>query len=297
MDVSLPGTLDAGSVAEAVASIDATMVFASPAALENITRTSTSVHPDHVDALANVRLLLSAGAPVRASLLSGMAAVLPNATAHTPYGMTEVLPVASISLPELEAAGSGDGVCVGRPLPGVDVTIEPLSPNTKLGEIVARAAHMRSSYDRLWHTTHLASQPSGWHRTGDVGWLDDDGQLWVCGRLNHVLWTADGPLGPVGLEKAIESIDGVYSAAVVGVGPRGLAQTVAVLQLDDEAGKPGIADLALSDAVRSISDRDVVAVLVAPSLPVDRRHNSKIDRAAVKSWAERALSGGPIGKL
>lgn len=300
MDVSAPGSIDSVNLARAVTAVDATMVFASPAALESLIRTNDDIDDDlHRQALAGVRLLLSAGAPVRASLLSAAKSVFPNAVPHTPYGMTEVLPVASISLPELESAGSGDGVCVGRPLSGVEVQLRPLveEPADEIGEIVVRARHQRLSYDRLWLTTHRASQPDGWHRTGDVGQIDDDGRLWVGGRVGHVLWTSEGPIAPVGLEKSVESIDGVYSAAVVGVGPRGNQRVVVVVQREQPERKPALASLELIDAVRELAEPDVVAVFEVPALPVDRRHNSKIDRTAVSAWASTALAGGAMGKL
>lgn len=299
MDVSAPGSLDAARLAEAASAIDATMVFASPAALENLIRTEAEVEAAARKPLGDVRLLLSAGAPVRATLLSAGASVFPNAVAHTPYGMTEVLPVASISLPELADATGGDGVCVGAPLPGVDVDLRALvhGQTNGLGEIVVRAAHASEGYDRLWVTTHLASQPAGWHKTGDVGQLGTAGRLWVGGRLSHVLWTADGPLAPVGLEKAVESIDGIFSAAVVGVGPAGNEHIVVVVQSESPRRKATLASLELTDAVRTVTDRDVVAVFDVPKLPVDRRHNSKIDRTAVAEWASAALAGGPLGRL
>ena len=299
MDVSAPASIDALRVAQAASAIDATMVFASPAALESLIRTEHEVENSNREALAHVRLLLSAGAPVRATLLSAAKSVFPNAVAHTPYGMTEVLPVASISLPELEEAGFGDGVCVGTPLPGVDIELRPLveGQSNGLGEIVVRASHAREDYDRLWVTTHLASQPTGWHRTGDVGALDSKGRLWVGGRLSHVLWTADGPLAPVGLEKAVESIDGVVRAAIVGVGPIGNEQVVVVVQRDEPERKASLASLELTDAVRALTTKDIVAVFDVPRLPVDRRHNSKIDRTAVSEWASVGLAGGALGKL
>lgn len=300
MDVSAPGSIDSINLARAVTAVDATMVFASPAALESLIRTNDDIEDDlHRQALAGVRLLLSAGAPVRASLLSAAKSVFPNAVPHTPYGMTEVLPVASISLPELENAGSGDGVCVGNPLSGVEVQLQPLveEQSTQLGEIVVRAPHQRLGYDRLWLTTHRASQPAGWHMTGDVGQIDDHGRLWVGGRVGHVLWTSDGPVAPVGLEKSVESIDGVYSAAVVGVGPRGNQRVVVVVQREQPERKPVLASLELIDAVRELAEPDVVAVFEVPTLPVDRRHNSKIDRTAVSEWASTALAGGTLGKL
>ena len=297
MDVSQPGSIETINLAEAVSAVNATMVFASPAALERLVDTAADAR-DYANALANVRTLLSAGAPVRASLLEDTKALFPNAVAHTPYGMTEALPVASISLPELIDAGTGPGVCVGRPAPGVEVQIDPIDSRLPgFGEIVVRAPHQRLSYDRLWHTTHKASQPAGWHRTGDVGRFDDDGRLWVGGRLGHVVWTATGPVGPVALEKAVEDLDDIYMAAVVGVGPVGNQQLVVVVERMLPTQKPALASLELIDAVRGVSDHDVVAVFDVSKLPVDRRHNSKIDRTAVAAWAESVLAGGPLRGL
>ena len=290
MDVSAPGSIDAGHLAEAVFAVRATMVFASPAALVRLVETEGQIDSSFRDSLSRVRILLSAGAPVRASLLTATAAVFPNAVPHTPYGMTEVLPVASISLPELIDAGPGAGVAVGKPVPGVDVQIDD-------GEIVVRAAHQRVGYDRLWHTTHLASQPAGWHRTGDVGHIDDAGRLWVNGRVQHLIHSDSGPIGPVELEKAVEEIAGVRMAAVVGVGPVGNQKVVVVIERDHPTNKAALASLEMIDDVRSAASHDVVAVFDVPKLPVDRRHNSKIDRAALAEWADTALAGGALGKL
>ena len=302
MDVSQPGSIDAARLAEAVNAVDATMVFASPAALGKLAQTQDEIDPSLRPALDAVQTVISAGAPVRASLLEKTKTIFPNAEAYTPYGMTEVLPVASISLSELIDAGRGNGVCVGHLAPGVEVAIDPIdSTNPNFGEIRVRAAHQRLGYDRLWHTTHQASQPDGWHRTGDVGELDDAGRLWVSGRLRHVLWTEHGPLGPVALEKAVEDLPGVRIAAVVGVGPTGQHQPVVVIESVDRANnettnKGALASIELIDAVRAIAPQ-VVAVLEVEKLPVDRRHNSKIDRTAVREWAENLLAGGSTATL
>lgn len=320
MDVSAPATLDASNFAAAVSAVDATMVFASPAALENIVRSQDDITASTRESLAAVRLLLSAGAPVRVSLLQAMRHVLPEAVAHTPYGMTECLPVASISLPELEAIGPGDGVCVGRPLPGVEVALEPVEGEDGLGEILVRSDHMRSGYDRLWFTTHQASRPDPtWHATGDIGRIDEAGLLWVSGRLAHMLTTRceDGRLaglGPVGIEKVVEQVDGVYMATAVGIeGIETTGQKVAVVvQRETPAKSPKHVDLSTADAVREVISQwqatianrhgayreiDVVAVLEVPKLPVDRRHNSKIDRTRVAAWANRVLAGGSVKGL
>ncbi len=303
MDVTSPGTLTAAALADAVSAIGATVVFASPAALRNVLRTAEHLSPAHRQALGAVRLLMSAGAPVPATLLRALGDVLPNAQPHTPYGMTEALPVTDISLAQIDAAGAGDGVCVGRPLPGVEVTVSALTPTGLadgpltgqpglLGEVCVRAAHVKERYASLWQTQRSSGRDVGWHRTGDVGHLDDDGRLWIEGRLQHVIATAAGVVTPVGLEQRVESLAGVQAAAAVGVGPIGTQQVaVVVVPAGRKPRRPGVATLELTDQVRIVAGVDVAAVLVCRSLPVDIRHASKVDRAEVREWADRLLAG------
>ncbi|MET0788621.1 MAG: alpha/beta fold hydrolase [Cellulomonas sp.] len=299
MDVTAPGTLTARALADAVRAVDATVVFASPAALRSVVRTADG---SERAALARVRLFLSAGAPVSRELLEAAADLMPGAEAHTPYGMTEALVVADVSLAELRGT-RGDGVCVGRPVAGVRVAVSALDADGEAtgapdqtpgvtGEVLVAAPHVKERYDALWLTEQAAARDAGWHRTGDVGHLDDDGRLWIEGRLAHVLVTAAGVRTPVGLEQRAQAVPGVVAAAVVGVGPRGAQQVVVVVQPEVFSHGPVVAEPALAAAVRDAVDgTEVAAVLVVDRLPTDVRHSSKVDRSRVAAWAERVLAG------
>ncbi len=303
-----PGSLTASALGAAATSVRATLVWASPAALRSVLDTAAQLDAAGRESLAGVRLLMSAGAPVPVSLLRRATVLMPAAEPHTPYGMTEALPVADISLAEIERAGAGDGVCVGLPVVGVELRVSPLDAEGAavgdltaepgvVGEICVRAAHVKDRYDRLYATERDASRTAGWHRTGDVGHLDVQGRLWVGGRLVHVLATADGVITPVGVEQRVEVLAEVRLAALVGVGPAGTAVPVAVVETAAGVRRPGQAGLALADQVRAAAGIPLAAVLVVPSLPVDKRHNSKIDRTAVAAWAAGVLAGGRPGRL
>ena len=243
---------------------------------------------------------------------SAAAQLMPNATPHTPYGMTECLLVTDVTLDGVhDAAGSPDaGVCVGVPIGVNRVLISALdaeghatgAPRAEpgvLGEIVVSAPHLKDHYDRLWltdraavrDTADLSSDGARWHRTGDVGHLDEQGRLWVEGRMPHVIVAADGPIAPVGPEQQVERVNGVRRAAVVGVGPEGLRQAVAVIETLPPTRRPGLADPGLTRAVRASCSIPLVAVLAVPHLPTDIRHNSKIDRSRLSLWADRILAG------
>ena len=150
----------------------------------------------------------------------------------------------------------------------------------------------------MWVTQRASARNPGWHRTGDVGHLDAAGRLWVEGRLVHLITTAAGPVTPVGVEQRIEAIGGVAAAAVVGVGPTGIQQVVAVVVPPTEIKMPhgSLAPAGLTAAVRAAAGVPLAAVLLARDLPTDIRHNSKIDRAAVGRWAGRILSGQRGGR-
>ncbi len=306
-DVTKPGQLTAAALGEAAAAIDATVIFASPAALRNVLATADGLSDVQRAALRRVRLVMSAGASVPAELLRRVQELVPAAELHTPYGMTEALPLTDVSLGDIEQAGEGDGVCVGRPLAGVTIAIAALDQSGRAadaltvspgvtGEIWATAEHIRDRYDAAWVVDAAAAGHPGWHRTGDVGYLDDHGRLWVQGRTVHVITTADGPVTPVGIELRVQAAlekAGLAAAAhadvaAVGVGPVGIQQVVVVLT---GKGRP-LAGLEMTDVVRAAAGTPIAAVLIIKAVPVDIRHNSKIDRVAVGQWAAQILAGG-----
>lgn len=314
MDVSSPGTLTAATLLDAVEAVDASLVFASPAAILSVLETLDELGARDRTALDHVRLLLSAGAPVPGHVLrAAVDRLVPNAAAHTPYGMTECLPVADIDLVSLESLGPDAlhhlGVCVGMPVDSVELLIDPLDelgvptglPTSEpglLGEVWVRAAHQRLGYDRLWHTTHLASPADGTHATGDIGTIDADGRLWIGGRTGHVIRTATGPVAPTPIERAVDMLDGIRRSAAVGVGPAGAQVMVVIAETSDAGRRPRQSSLDRIDRIRAAvaeaTGLDVAACLEVPSLPVDRRHNSKIDRTRLADWATGVLEGGSV---
>lgn len=320
MDVTAPRTLTARALADAAAAIDATVVFASPAALRNVVATRNGLTAEGSAALGRVELLLSAGAPVPEPLLGEVHRLMPAASLHTPYGMTEALPVTDIDFEQIQSAtadaeagtmpGAGNGVCVGRPVHGARTGVLPLAadgtapgaaPVTAAGvtgEILVSAPHVKDAYDRLWLTQQESAGPAGWHRTGDVGHFDADGRLWVEGRLAHIITAPGAVVTPVGAEQAIERLDGVRMAAVVGVGPAGTQAIAAVVETVPPARKAGPAGAELAGKVREAARTagvSVAAVLIVPAQPTDIRHNAKIDRSRLSRWASSVLAGGRPG--
>jgi hypothetical protein len=114
-----------------------------------------------------------------------------------------------------------------------------------------------------------------------------------------VIHAANGPITSVPVERTVERALGLGRVAAVGVGPVGTQQLVVVIE---QAGaSDGPADAETSDRVRQVvADRlgcTVASVLAVSALPVDIRHNAKIDRTKVAGWATDLLAGRRVRPL
>lgn len=313
MDASRPGSADPRRIIDAIEQMRCTRMFGSPALLERVSRWGRA----HAVTLPSLRRIITAGAPVQPRLLEDVSGLLTgDAEIFTPYGATESLPVASIGSREIldqtaEITARGGGTCVGRPLPGMRVRIiairdDPIAswddtremPAGEIGEIVVSGPVVTHAYFRQPAATEAAKIRDGatiWHRMGDVGYFDEHGRLWFCGRKAHRVETVAGPLYTVCCEAVFNRHPHVRRTALVGVGPRGHQRPVICVEL--ERGRRGKRRPEWKQIVGQLRDlgrahahtRAIDTFLLHPGLPVDVRHNAKIFREKLALWAAEQL--------
>ena len=285
INVVAPSKLSAQNLRQALDGVKGSILFAAPAPLRNIIKGAAT--------FPSIRCVMSAGAPVSAGLLRDVARAFPQASLYSPYGMTEMLIVSDgvRSTSDLHR-----GVPVGEPIPGASVMILPVGfttdqsvhplQNGETGEIFVTGPWLSSGYDQHWlrnREARLSYNGFVWHRTGDVGHISDG--VVIEGRVAHLIRTGSKTLTPVPLEQLIEEkIPGVTAAAVEVV--VGGVPSLALVLCDGKT--TGSADRVNESHVRDIAP-DVVAVFFKKKLPVDRRHNSKIDRTALGAWATKQM--------
>jgi acyl-CoA synthetase (AMP-forming)/AMP-acid ligase II len=250
-----------------------------------------------------------AGAPVPPPLVARPPALLPEGgDVHTPSGATEALPVTSVSGAELadglaERTARGEGTCVGRPAPGIElrliaITDDPLATWDETrppapgepGEVCVRGAVVTREYADAPAATAAAKIVDGasvWHRMGDVGRFDAEGRLWFLGRKAHRVQTEHGLLMPVPVENVFNRCDGVRRTALVGVGPAGRERPWLVVEPEEAAREPEL--LERLRAIAPSAPARVDGFLFHPAFPVDVRHNAKIRREDLKVWAAGRL--------
>jgi acyl-CoA synthetase (AMP-forming)/AMP-acid ligase II len=312
MDASRPATIDPRKAAGYVRRFGVTNLFGSPAVIRRL--------GDHGEPLPTLRRAISAGAPASAPTVERFAKLLPpGVQLFTPYGATEALPVANVGSDEILAetrhlTDIGRGVCVGRPFAGVSVSViritdEPVPtwdeslrvPPGEVGEIVVRGPVVTKRYFRRDEATRLAKMRDPatgevLHRMGDVGYFDDRGRLWFCGRKSHRVETPAGTLFTDMVEPVFNAVDpGLIRTALVGVRRGGVAHPVVCFE------RPGLTDphpktvephaaRLREQAERFPHTRAITTFLYHHfPFPVDVRHNSKIFREKLAVWADRVL--------
>lgn len=317
LDPTRPARCDPERIVEAIRRTEATTTFGSPAIWRRVVPWAI----ERGVRLPSLKRVLIAGAPIPPFLVEGLGEILgEDAEVHTPYGATESLPVSSISGAEIlgetrTRAESGGGTCVGVPAPGIDLRLIEIGdgrilrwddarevPRGALGEICVRGPVVTREYkfqERPTALAKIACEDGGcYHRMGDVGYLDEDGRLWFCGRKAHRLETAKGLLMPVGIENVFNPHPRVHRTALVGVGPRGAERPVLVVEAaageqphGRRAREAFAAELRAFATERAPEAAGVVEeILFHPAFPVDVRHNAKIGREELKTWAEERLS-------
>ncbi len=312
MDASRPVKADARKIIQAIQEQAITNLFGSPALLRVLARYAQS-HPVQ---LPTLRRVISAGAPMPPSLLVALQPMLTQGVEIFPgYGATEAMPLCTLgsqtTLQETRfATDQGKGVCVGHPC--TDVTLRIIAirdeaipmwssdlvlPTGQIGEIAVKGPMVTHAYLHNEKGTALAKIHEGadiWHRMGDLGWLDEQGRVWFCGRKSQRLETAKGPMFTVPCESIFQTHPKVHRAALVGLAARPNQTPAICIEPLDPKDALGERWKALESELRSLAQshditRPIVHFLPHRAFPVDVRHNSKIFHEKLTTWAHTLL--------
>ncbi len=185
--------------------------------------------------LSGVRLLLSGAAPMTPGLVTDIQART-GLTVHQGYGLTEAGPVVTSTLCSTSVkAGS-----VGSALPGVRLRLRDDAGREPEGE---DAGEIEVSGDNLFdgYWPDAADGPvDGWLATGDVGFLDGDGDLFLVDRLDDVVVVSGFNVYPVEVEEVVAEVDGVAQAAVIGEPDAATGETVVAFVRAEEDVDPDL---------------------------------------------------------
>ncbi len=312
MDPTRPAHVDAAKIVDVLQHFQVTNLFGSPALVRRV----GGYGEKQAVKLPSLRRVISAGAPVSAKAIASFTTMLRDEVqVHTPYGATEALPVATIGSAEIlretcQRTAKGGGVCVGRPVSGMTVRIIRITDEAlptwnddlkvaqgTVGEIVAQGPVVTSAYYNRATSTALAkiADPATggfYHRMGDLGYFDEQGRLWFCGRKSQRVVTANGTLFTIPCEGVFNAHPAVARTALVAVERNGTIEPILCVERDPgtkmDANKLRQELLALG--AQHAHTREIKKILFHPSFPVDIRHNAKIFREKLAPWAAKEIA-------
>ena len=294
-DLRRPGAIAPAPVVAQLNKHRPASTAASPALLERI-----ADHCLRADVrLESLRRIHTGGAPVFPRVLDKLQAVAPQAEVVAVYGSTEAEPIAHLARREItnnDAAlmRSGGGLPAGEAVPEIELRIlrdqwgTPLGPCTtnefvaacvpagEAGEIVVSGAHVLPGY---WlgkgnEETKFKVDGATWHRTGDAGYVDATGRLWLLGRCAARVADERGVLYPFAVECAAHQFEAVRRTALVAEhGKR-------VLVVESARAMTAAEWQAMRNAL-AWARLDEIRVL--KRIPTDKRHNAKVDYPALRA--------------
>ncbi|ABM03764.1 peptide synthase, AMP-dependent synthetase and ligase [Psychromonas ingrahamii 37] len=312
MDASKPITANPDYIFAAINKYHCTNLFANPALIELLGRAGKS----RAMKLQSLQRVISAGAPATLSSIERFTTLLnPGVEILTSYGATEALPVSKIGsvalLKTTDITDAGGGICVGYPVDGMTVSIINITEKTittwqddlrlpayEIGEIVVQGPQVSQCYYQRKNATLAAKiedikRPH--HRMGDLGYLDSDGQLWMCGRKAHRVDANHLKIKKsyysIPCERIFNTHPAIKRSALVAVKIDGKTTPLLCIELYNKSAQTAET---LFAELHKIADKHnqtvgITLFLIHKKFPMDIRHNAKIYREKLAIWAEKQL--------
>lgn len=298
MDYRDPASLDAAVALDYMNRWGVTRLGAAPHFLDSIEARAR----ESATKVPTLRYVFSGGAPVAPELCARILGTFPDTEGIVAYAATEAEPIATCSFAELVASTGTDadtgGYLVGRPVPEVRIVLaglpdglERLGPDGfapystgpgEVGEVVVSGPQVVTRYvdaDAAARATKIRDDDGAvWHRTGDLGRMRPDGNLELVGRTADVVHTATGAVLPYPVEREVTANPGVAWAALVAHAARPTGELL-VVAAPAATAHAAVAAAAAVLARHEVTGVDVVAV---PTLELDTRHLSKLDRPEIR---------------
>jgi acyl-CoA synthetase (AMP-forming)/AMP-acid ligase II len=301
VDLRRPGTADPARIAGAISRWKAESLLASPSLVEHLA--------DHCLALgrsmASLRAVFTGGAPVFPRVLDKAAQAAPRARVAALYGSTEAEPIAllareAITSADRAAMKQGAGLPAGYPVDEIELRILPdrwgqplaslsdaemhsaaLPPGAR-GEIVVSGPQVSAGYLNGYGDaeTKFRVGDTVWHRTGDSGWLDEQNHLWLTGRCAARLGEPPDSQYPLMVEAALTDHPQLARAAFM----FHHGERLLVLEWKRGADGSGLEELA-----NALPWAGITRVVSLSHIPLDKRHNAKIDYPALRAKLDDRL--------
>jgi acyl-CoA synthetase (AMP-forming)/AMP-acid ligase II len=232
------------------------------------------------EAMASVRWALYGGAPIAPELVARLKEAMPNAWVGNGFGMSETSSLATM-LPDQDSHEHADSI--GYPCPCIDVGLLDRDESTGVGEILVRGQTVTHGY---WEDPVQTERTfiNGWLRTGDVGWIDNAGRVYLVDRLKDMINRGGENVFSVEVENALADAPGVSEVAVLGVPDSMMGEKVGCVIV---ASQPEFdVNAVLRHAAARLADYKVPQFVAVREQPLPRNPAGKVLKHRLRDEVE-----------
>lgn len=267
-----------------IADFGVNSMFAVPAMLSALTRTPGAFDTD----LSSLRAVVVAGAPVPPSLIEQF--VRHEVFLEQAWGLTETAPFATHLGREwtLSKLGSAGVAMPYTEVRVVDAATGDTLPAGAAGEVVVRGPNVTPGYWENAEATAAAFDDEGWFHSGDVGYLDEDGCLFIVDRLKDMIISGGENVYPAEVERVLADLPGITDVAVVGRADPEWGETVVAVVSLARGGRVSLEDVRVHAGARLARYKLPRQLHVTDQVP--RNASGKLEKSKVRDIVEHGTS-------
>ena len=313
MDASKPISANPDNLFAAIKKYHCSNLFVNPALMDVLGKAGMTQGMK----LPSLQRVISAGAPATIEAIKRFSKLLnKEVEILNAYGATESLPVSHIESKQLRQteliSETGGGICVGKSVSGIDISIIKITeesidkwdeklklPHYEIGEIVVKGPQVSTSYYHRPQATEQAKIQDGptiRHRMGDLGYIDEFGKLWMCGRKAHrveaIINDINKTFYSICCERIFNTHPEIKRTALIAIKENDSTKPLLVIErLENSESSP----LKLFNELKFMAKRHQQTIgieqfLIHSNFPMDIRHNAKIFREQLALWAQQEIN-------
>ncbi|MDL2305757.1 AMP-binding protein [Bacteroides sp. OttesenSCG-928-D19] len=264
-DKSYRSKINAGKLSAKMDRERVTRLIGSPALMEQLLA---------YNKLSSLQCIYLGGAPVYPGLLEK---IRRNVDLRVVYGSIEAEPIASVrwmdvSPDDRQKIAAGAGLLVGEVVPEVTCRISEEQEILVSGKTVLQG-YLDGIGDK---ENKIRDGAVFWHKTGDAGYIDEHGRLWLLGRVTQAIHDTKGTLYPFCIECVLDAHFGIRGAILSHNGER-------MVVIEERTANP-------DDVLKQLKSFHIMSIIAVKKIPMDKRHGAKIDYGKLLKILKAKLS-------
>ena len=290
---------DGGLISSQIMSESVDTILAPPSFFDSL----IEIHQNTGRSIHSVKKIITGGVPVFPETMENLKKLFPYAEIKAVYGSSEAEPMSElcynvIEKNDLEKMKNGGGLLAGTIVKDIELKI--IENNQKMnggdpvnvlkqggrGEIIVSGGHVLDTYlnDTKNSSKKIVIDNECWHRTGDLGYIDESGRLWLLGRAKAEISVGNEKIYPFSIETILSFEKDIKRTAIIS--KKGKILLFIEIHYTEDKEEQFQVQEKLEEKIKELGI-NTDKIIFIEKIPVDKRHNGKIDYGNLEKLSEK----------